>query len=210
MCVWQAFTVYVKCICHRSKRRVKKCNKCYTLVRQSVFCPYEMSNTCKKIWNKKIAKKWLSMGPPILSPENSLTKMTQNGLKWTFKSVTFGRSDSAHFVRVQTRASLTVCKQDEVFPAPIEWRIQQNYRQKRTHSDRVTFWASCRSQKEEEYAIQFIHIFINKNYFLTINECFFSSCSSAFTIFITTHCLLLETSECWWWWKYKLILSTAV
>ena len=113
-------------------------------------------------------------------------------------------------MRVQTRASLTVCKQDEVFPAPIEWRIQQNYRQKRTHSDRVTFWASCRSQKEEEYAIQFIHIFINKNYFLTINECFFSSCSSAFTIFITTHCLLLETSECWWWWKYKLILSTAV
>ena len=33
-------------------------------LKQSVFCPLEMSNTYKKFQNPKINKKWLSMGPP--------------------------------------------------------------------------------------------------------------------------------------------------
>ena len=56
-----------------------------TFWKKVFFCPYEMSNTCKNIWNPKIGKKWLSMGPPsIFSPENFFTKMTQNGLKYLF------------------------------------------------------------------------------------------------------------------------------
>ena len=33
-------------------------------LKKSVFCPLEMSNTCKIFQNPKIARKWLSMGPP--------------------------------------------------------------------------------------------------------------------------------------------------
>ena len=63
-------------------------------LKKSVFCPLEMSNTCKNFQNPKIAGKWLSIGtPPIFSPEIFFTKMTQNGLKWilnpTLKIVTF-------------------------------------------------------------------------------------------------------------------------
>ena len=33
-------------------------------LKKSVFCPPEMSNTCKNFQNPKIGQKWLSMGPP--------------------------------------------------------------------------------------------------------------------------------------------------
>ena len=52
-------------------------------LKKSVFCPPEMSNTCKNFQNPKIGQKWLSMGPPpFFSPKIFFTKMTQNGLKW--------------------------------------------------------------------------------------------------------------------------------
>ena len=33
-------------------------------LKKSVFCPPEMSNTCKNFQNSKIGQKWLSVGPP--------------------------------------------------------------------------------------------------------------------------------------------------
>ena len=65
-------------------------------LKKSVFCPPEMSNTCKNFQNPKIGQKWLSMGPPpFFSPKIFFTKMTQNGLKWilntTLKSMKFCR-----------------------------------------------------------------------------------------------------------------------
>ena len=63
-------------------------------LKNSVFCPLEMSDTCKNFQNPKIAGNWLSIvTPPHFHPNFFLTKMTQNGLKWilntTLKIVTF-------------------------------------------------------------------------------------------------------------------------
>ena len=67
-------------------------------LKKSVFCPLEMSNTCKNFQNPKIDQKMAKYEtPPFFSPEIFFTKMTQNGLKWilntTLKNVTFCRRD---------------------------------------------------------------------------------------------------------------------
>ena len=36
-------------------------------LKKSVFCPPEMSNTCKNFQNSKIGKKWLKCGTPHFS-----------------------------------------------------------------------------------------------------------------------------------------------
>ena len=43
-------------------------------LKKSVFCPLEMSNTCKNFQNPKKYET-----PPFFSPEIFFTKMTQNG-----------------------------------------------------------------------------------------------------------------------------------
>ena len=74
-------------------------------LKKSVFCPPEMSNTCKNFQNPKIGQKWLSMGPPLFSPKICLP-MTQNGLKWilntTSKSMEFCRSDPPWYGKFHT------------------------------------------------------------------------------------------------------------
>ena len=68
-------------------------------LKKSVFCPLEMSNTCKNFQNPKIDQKMAKYEtpPPFFSPEIFFTKMTQNGLKWilntTLKNVTFCRRE---------------------------------------------------------------------------------------------------------------------
>ena len=65
------------------------------LTEKSVFFPIKCQTLVRIFEIQKSVKKWLSIGPPIFSPEIFFTKMTQNGLKWilntTLKSVTFGR-----------------------------------------------------------------------------------------------------------------------
>ena len=48
-------------------------------LKKSVFCPPEMSNTCKNFQNPKIGQKWLSMGPP---PFFHLNFFYQNDSEW--------------------------------------------------------------------------------------------------------------------------------
>ena len=49
-------------------------------LKKSVFCPLEMSNTCKNFQNPKIAGKWLSIGPhPQFSPN---IFFNQNDSEW--------------------------------------------------------------------------------------------------------------------------------